>query len=273
MKTTNRFQPVGPYVQTTLLFFIVVPAVMIFTATALQLVGGFIPPSFDDFFIRVKQAYLISAFVGIPFSMLHTYLLRHAHEDSKAPSMWSSAWYAALLGFLTTLSLFRLFPLGYDAIFYLVPGVVLYGAAVVRLAGANFERRSEGLPPVLQKRSVWRYLFNAVLFLLIAAVVITAGLWTALKTGVIEGLWLASPFFLFLLATALSLLHSYFLGQISEASAQSTRQRSVGLAGGLALLAGIVYVLLGNVEFILFVAAALIYGWVVGYQVSKSVGR
>jgi hypothetical protein len=273
MTNIGKIQLARPYVQTTLLFFMVVPAVMIFTATALQLVGGFIPPSFEDVFLRMKQAYFISAFVGIPFSVLHTYLLRRAHVGSKGLTMWRSAWYAALLGSLTTLSLFRFFPLGYDAIFYVVPGVIVYGAAVARLAGRSFGGPSEGLPPVLQKPSVGRYLLNAVLFVLIAAVVITAGLWTALKTGVIEGSWLASPFFLFLLTAVLSLLHSYFLGQISEASPQIMQQRSVGLAGGLSLLAGIVYVLLGNAEFILFVAAALLYGWLVGYLESKSFGR
>lgn len=265
MKTTNKFQQTWPYLRNVLLFFVVVPPTMVLAATLLRLLGQYIPLSFKELFIDLaKQAYLISALTGLPLSVLHTYLLRHAHIDSKRPIIWRSAWYAALLGFLTTLSLLRFFALGYDAIFYIVPGVVVYGAAVVRLAGSSLGGASEGLPSMLQKPSAWRYLLNAVLFVLIAAVVITAGLWTALKTGVIEGSWLASPFFLFLLTTALSLLHSYFLGQVSEASAQTMQQRSVGLAGGLSLLAGIVSVLLGNVEFILFVGAALLYGWLIG---------
>jgi len=245
---------------------------MVLTAIALQ-VAGQLPLSYIDFLLdEAKQAYLIATLIGLPLSVTHTYLLQHAQTDSRSPSKLRSLWYLTLLGILATLSLLRFLALGYDAVFYIVPGTLYYGAVVSWLGVGALQAVSFDHTQPHQKPTVSRYLLNATIFVILATGVITVGIWTGLKTGLTKGLWTANPFFLFLLTVYLSGLHTFLLRDLSLASSKAIQQRSVGLAGGLALLAVIVYVLLGNLEFILLLATALIYGWVVSRLTGKTTG-
>lgn len=272
MNTIVSFQQTWPYVGNVLLFLAVTPPTMVLTAIALQLVGQ-LPLSYIDFLLaEAKQTYLITALIALPLSVTHTYLLRNAKVDSRPPSRWRSMWYLTLLGFLATLSLLRFLPLGYEAVFYIVPGTLCYGAGVGWLSvGALPATPSDYTQPHL-KPTVSRYVLNAAIFVILATGVITVGVWTGLKTGLMKGLWTATPFFIFLLTVYLSGLHTFLLGDLSLALSKAMQQRSVGLAGGLASLATIVYILLGNLEFILLLATALIYGWVVSRLTGKTAG-
>lgn len=256
------------YLRNLLLFFVVVPPAMVLTAAALQLVGQYTPPS-GLLISETKQAYFLSVFIGPAFSLIHTYILRHAHFDSRRPGTLRSAWYATLLGLLGTLSLLHVLPLVYDAIFYLIPGAFFYGIIVGKLNVNTYEE-----PPQvwgLRKVALGHYLLNACLFVIIAVVVITLGLWIGLKSGIIEGLFVAAPIFLFILVVLLSIIHTFLLHEVSGTSTDVFQRRSVGLAGGLALLVGFIYFVYGQPEFFLFFAAALIYGWVVSRLVGKTV--
>jgi len=262
------------YLRNVLLFFVVTPAAMVVTAAALRLLGQHIPLSLRDFLIdEAKQAYFISAVAGLPLSVIHTYLLRHAHADSGRPTLWRSTLYAGLLGLLSTVSLLRFFALGYDAIFYLVPATLCYGIVAAWLGVGALQDLPQDYGQVARKLSAWRYLFNAVLFVIIASVVITLGLWIGLKAGILEGIWIATPSFLFILAICLSMVHTFLLQDVSGVSSKVIRRRSLGLVTGLAILATAPYVVVVSLEFMLIFVAALIYGLMVGQITSKTVEK
>ncbi len=256
---------VWPYLRNIVLFFVVTPPAMVLTRIALQFMVQYSPPSFKEFLLpEMKRAYFISLLVGPVLSVIHTYLLRHTQVDSARPNLRRPTWYATLLGLLATLSLLRFLALGYDAILYFVPGTLCYGMVTGWVGGGALQDlpRNHGYLP--QKHSVLGYLLNAAIFVTIAAVVTIVGLWISLRSGIIGGLFVAGPFFLFILAVFFSFVHTYLLWEISGTSSELFRRRSMGLASGLALLVCAVYLLYGQPEFNLFFAAALIYGWLIG---------
>ena len=253
---------------------------MILAGTALWLVGQYSPMSFSMFLLaQTKQAYLISVYVGPLLSVIHTYLLQHTEIRAPRTRLGQSVWYATLLGLLTTLSLFPFLPSGYDAVLYVVPGAISYGNVSGMLGMRSLESTAQHAGEGRCKPSIWQYIRNVGFFTVIAQVLVTAGLWIGLRAGMIPESYfprenstalllhspLGDPYFLVPLTVFLSLVHTFFLSRVSGPCAKTVIRRSQGLAGGLALLASVIYLLSGHLEAILLVASALIYGWVVGH--------